>query len=66
MKNMENKLSWILIIINSIILSALYPVLVPNYLSEKSYLIGFLIFVGVTGLLIKFLVNYIKGRSKGE
>lgn len=66
MRDINNKISWLLIGIDLTLLFVLYPILVPHYLTEKHFLIGWLIFVGVSGLVIKFVIKYMKKRLKGE
>ena len=53
-----------IILIEAILLSITYPIFVPKYMSEGYFVIAYLSFVGITGLIMRFAI--IKIRKKKE
>ncbi len=56
-KMSNNKIANILIGIDLILLFSLYPIFVPKYLSETSFLLGWFILTGISSLIIKLIVT---------
>ena len=57
----NNKIANVLIAIDLILLFSLYPIFVPKYLSEISFLLAWFILTGISSLIIKLSVT--KRRS---
>lgn len=52
-----------IILIDIILLSISYPILVPKYLSEGYFVIAYLTFVGITGLIMRYTIIRIRKRK---
>ena len=62
-KKIRNKMFYILTPIYLILLLSLYPVVVPKYYSEGTFLLGWLVFVLVISLIIRFVLNNVEKKQ---
>lgn len=62
-QKINNNLSNILIAIDLILLFSLYPIVVPKYLTERDFLIIWFLFVAISGVFIKIILQYVQNKK---
>ena len=63
LQKIRNNMFYIVTPIYWIVLVALYPIAVPQYCSEATFLLGWLLFVLIASLIIRSILNLLERRS---
>lgn len=60
LQKIRNNMFYIVTPIYWIVLVALYPIAVPQYYSEATFLLGWLLFVLIASLIIRLILNLLE------
>lgn len=63
LQKIRNKMFYIVTPIYIILLLSLYPIAVPQYYSQSTFLLGWLVFVLVVSLIIRLILDFLEKKQ---